>query len=68
MTPSMVRTLWLIVERVQARLPLDLDDNSLSDWLVGQVRAEHPLNGQESAALDGYVRSRVLLIRDVVQT
>ena len=68
MTPSMVRTLWLIIERFQARLPLDLDDNGLSDWLVGQVRAEYPLDGQETAALDGYVRSRVLLIRDLIQT
>lgn len=68
MTPSMVRTLWSIVERVQARLPLDLDDGSLSDWLITQVRAEYPLDAPQTAALDGYVRSRVLLIRDLIQT
>ncbi len=68
MTPSLVRNLWSLVDRAQARLPLDLDDSSLTDWLVTQVRSEQPLNGQETAALDGYVRSRLLLIRDLVQT
>lgn len=68
MTPSIVRTLWSTIDRSQANLPLDLDDGSLTDWLVSRVRSEYPLDGQETAALDGYVRSRVLLIRDLIQT
>lgn len=68
MTPTIVRKLWSLVDRAQASVPLDLDDGRLSDWFVTQVSSELPLNGQETAALDGYVRSRVLLIRELIQT
>ncbi|MGF1516165.1 MAG: hypothetical protein ACFB5Z_21050 [Elainellaceae cyanobacterium] len=68
MTPTTVRKLWSLIDRAQASLPLDSDDGSLSDWLITRLRSEHVLSGQETVALDGYIRSRALLIRDLVRT
>ena len=67
MTPRMIRQIWELIEETQSSTLLTLDDNSLVTWIVSEVDAESPLNRQEEDTYSHYVRSRLPLIRDVVE-
>lgn len=67
MTPLLLRQLWSLVEATQAQLLLSLDDNSLVQFLIGQLCGERSLNHQESDTLSTYLYSRLSLIRDLAQ-
>ncbi|MEM9214607.1 MAG: hypothetical protein AAGD25_09695 [Cyanobacteria bacterium P01_F01_bin.150] len=66
MTPRMIRQIWELIEETQSSMLLNLDDNSLVTWIVSEVDSTHPLNHQETDTYSHYVRSRLPLIRDVV--
>ena len=38
MTPIMLRQLWTLIETTQANILLTLDDSSLIQWLLRQLR------------------------------
>ncbi|MDX2096862.1 MAG: hypothetical protein SFW36_03730 [Leptolyngbyaceae cyanobacterium bins.59] len=65
MTPLMLRQLWSLVEATQATILLNLDDSSLVQWLLRQLYQERPLNNHETDILQGYIESRLTLIRDL---
>jgi hypothetical protein len=67
MSPMMMRQFWSFVEMTQTNIPLSLDDNSLSQWLIRQVRSQRALNNQETDVLADYIQSRLPLIRDLAQ-
>ncbi|MCT7949724.1 hypothetical protein NG798_07985 [Ancylothrix sp. C2] len=67
MTPSMLRQLWTVVEKTQANFLLTLDDASLEQWLLKQFNQEQSLNRDETNVLNGYIRSKLSLIRDLAQ-
>lgn len=67
MTPLMLRQLWALVETTQSNILLSLDDSSLVQWLLRQVRSERSLDHHELDALSAYIQSRLPLIRDVAQ-
>jgi hypothetical protein len=67
MTPSLLRQLWILIETTQAAVLLKLDDASLVQWLLKQLKANIPLNSDESSLLDAYIQSRLTLIRDLAQ-
>lgn len=67
MNPSMMRQFWSLVEMTQANIPVGLDDRSLSQWLLRQVRSERSLNNHETDVLADYIQSRLPLIRDLAQ-
>ena len=67
MTPLMLRQLWSLVETTQTNILLSLDDSSLVQWLLRQVRSERSLEGHEINALSDYIHSRLPLIRDLAQ-
>ncbi len=67
MTPIMLRHIWSVVETTQANLLVNLDDASLVQWLLGQLRTERSLNRDELCAVNSYIRSRTALIRDLAQ-
>lgn len=67
MTPLMLRQLWALVETTQSNILLSLDDSSLVQWLLRQVRSERSLDHHELDALSTYIRSRLPLIRDLAQ-
>jgi hypothetical protein len=61
----MLRQFWSLVETTQSSILLDLDDASLVQWLLRQIKSERSLNLDEAAALNTYIRSRLPLIRDL---
>lgn len=65
MTPTMLRQLWAVIEATQAQILLKLDDASLVDWLLSQLKNQRSLNRQEADILDGYLRTRLNLIREL---
>ena len=67
MTPVMLRQLWSLIETTQATLLVTLDDATLVQWLLKQLKMNSALNGKESDLLDEYIQSRLSLIRDLAQ-
>ncbi|MBD2778629.1 hypothetical protein [Iningainema tapete] len=67
MTPKILRQLWTIVENTQAKTLLQLDDANLVQLLVKQTKTQALLDCHETDFLCDYIRSRLTLIRDLVQ-
>lgn len=68
MSPVMLRQLWTLVETTQSQILLSLDDASLVQWLLKQLGTQRSLDRQEADLFDGYIRSRLPLIRDLAQS
>ncbi|HAX79340.1 MAG TPA: hypothetical protein DCY88_26825 [Cyanobacteria bacterium UBA11372] len=67
MTPTMLRQLWSVIETTQSHVLLRLDDASLVDCLVKQVKNERSLNHDETNTVSNYLYSRLNLIRDLAE-
>ncbi|MGB3404796.1 MAG: hypothetical protein WBA77_19080 [Microcoleaceae cyanobacterium] len=67
MNVSILRQLWSLVETSQPNTLLKLDDESLVESLIEQLKAQYPLCLQETETVDVYIRSRTLLIREMAQ-
>lgn len=67
MTPTMLRQLWSLIETTQANLLLKLDDASLVQWILKQLKQEQALNPEEVHILSDYLNNRLSLIRDLAQ-
>ena len=68
MTPNMLRQLWSLVESSQPSHLLELDDGSLTNWLIcqmdNQTQSSNP-DFNEKTVLESYIRDHLLLIRDI---
>lgn len=67
MSPSILRQFWSLVEAVYSEIPLAMDDHSLIQWLLRQMRARRLLNTEETDLLSHYIRDRLPLIRELEQ-
>jgi hypothetical protein len=67
MSPSMLRQFWSLIETIYTDIPMSLDDNSLIQWLMRQMRARRILNAEESDLLIRYIHDRLPLIRELEQ-
>ncbi|GAB4367388.1 MAG: hypothetical protein Kow00121_05660 [Elainellaceae cyanobacterium] len=67
MSPIMMRQFWSLVETTQTNIPLALDDRSLVQWLLRQIRSEQQLDSRETDILRDYIHTRLPLIRDLAQ-
>jgi hypothetical protein len=65
MTPNMLRQIWSLVETTQANMLLSLDDASLIDWILRNLKQKQNLDGSQVNALDNYLHAKVSLIRDL---
>ena len=64
---AIIRFLWSVVEK-QASFISSLSDDAIKIWLVRQVRERIFLNPDEIEAINLYIRSRLILIRDVAES
>lgn len=64
MTPKTMRQLWAMIESTQVNTLLQLDDQSLVQWLLKQFTAQQVIDAQEASSLNTYINSRLPLIRD----
>ena len=67
MTPTILRHLWSVVETTQSNILLKLDDASLVQWLLKQIKTTASLDHNQTTILSDYIRSRLSLIRDLAQ-
>ncbi|MBD2098990.1 hypothetical protein H6F90_28410 [Trichocoleus sp. FACHB-591] len=67
MTPLMLRQLWAVVESAQAQILLNLDDSSLAQWLLRQLKAQRSLDSDETNMLNAYIHTKMPLIRDLAE-
>ncbi len=67
MTPTMLRQLWSVVENSQATTLVSLDDATLVQWLIKQLKNSSPLNCREADLMNEYIMSRLSLIRDLAE-
>jgi hypothetical protein len=67
MSPVMIRQFWSLIEATQSNIPIALDDGSLVQWLLRQIRSERSLDSKETDILLSYIHSRLPLIRDLAQ-
>lgn len=67
MTPVMLRQLWSVIETTQATLLVNLDDATLVQWLLKQLKTNSVINGNETDMLNDYIESRLSLIRDLAE-
>ncbi|MBW4487673.1 MAG: hypothetical protein KME12_07770 [Trichocoleus desertorum ATA4-8-CV12] len=67
MTPLMLRQLWAVVESAQAQILLNLDDSSLAQWLLRQLKAQRSLDSDETNLLNAYIQTKMPLIRDLAE-
>ncbi|MBD1863389.1 MULTISPECIES: hypothetical protein [Trichocoleus] len=67
MTPLMLRQLWAVVESAQAQILLNLDDSSLAQWLLRQLKAQQSLDSDETNMLNAYIHTKMPLIRDLAE-
>ncbi len=65
MTPLMLRQIWSVVETTQSNVLLNLDDNSLVQWLLRQLTTERPIDRNEADVMSSYIHSKLPLIRDL---
>ena len=63
MTPTIMRQLWSIIEATHTVTLLQLDDDSLVQWLVKQITNQAFLDASEIDFLCDYIQSRLSLIR-----
>jgi hypothetical protein len=68
MSPLLLRQIWGLVEATQTQVLLNLDDESLVQWLLRQLNNQRSLNSQETNILSDYLQSRLPLIRDVAHS
>ena len=68
MTPNMLRQLWSLVESSQPSHLLELDDGSLTNWLIHQMDTRNQSSDSdphEKTILESYIKDHLLLIRDI---
>ena len=64
---AIIRFLWSVVEK-QASFISSLSDEAIKIWLVRQVRERIFLSPEEITAINQYIRSRLMLIRDIAES
>jgi hypothetical protein len=65
MTPNILRQIWSLVETTQANMLLNLDDASLIEWILRNLKQKQNLDGSQVNAVDTYLHAKVSLIRDL---
>jgi hypothetical protein len=62
-----LRRFWIFVQKISSRNMLMLNDVELVNQLISQFENEYPLTSQENYLMRDYIRSKTLLIRDLVE-
>lgn len=68
MSPLMIRQLWSLVEATQSQVLLNLDDSTLVQWLLKQLKTQRALDRTEAVVFSDYIQSRLPLIRDLAHS
>ncbi|MFP4220050.1 MAG: hypothetical protein ACLFM4_03590 [Phormidium sp.] len=67
MNATMLRQLWSTVEETQTQTLRSLDDTSLVEQLLENLQQKRPLAGDDLEELASYIRSHLILIRELAE-
>ncbi len=67
MNATMLRQLWSTVEETQTQTLRSLDDTSLVEELLENLQRKRPLAGDDMEELANYIRSHLILIRELAE-
>lgn len=62
-----LRQFWSVIETTQPSILVTLDDTSLVECLMEKLQEQHLLDHQETDRISHYIRSKVLLIRELAE-
>ncbi|MEM8829450.1 MAG: hypothetical protein AAGE96_08845 [Cyanobacteria bacterium P01_G01_bin.19] len=65
---EIVRTIWSLVETSNPYSLLKLSDRELSQQLIQKIEKAFSLSSEDSQTLADYISSKILLIRDLVDS
>ena len=68
LTNSTLRQIWLIIERTQTSILLELSDSELVGQLQVQLEAQRLIPDGELKAAHTYIQARIPLIRDLAES
>ncbi|NJK40907.1 MAG: hypothetical protein HC934_05270 [Acaryochloridaceae cyanobacterium SU_2_1] len=67
MNSNLLRQLWDLIETTQTETLTQLDDRQLIQVLMSDLKAQSFLQEEEEVKVMAYIRSRLLLIRELAQ-
>lgn len=65
---NIIRTVWSSIETLNKSALVQLDDTDLIQQIVRQVDHASTLTSEDRQSLIDYIRSKVLLIRDIADS
>lgn len=68
MKPNLLRQVWEVIETTQTDMLTQLNDTQLVQVLVTNLRSRNQIPQDEEANATAYIRSRLLLIRELAQS
>jgi hypothetical protein len=67
MPPTLLHQFWTFISETQTAPILQLDDDTLSRWLLRQFQRRNVLNSEQTQDLSNYITDRLPLIRELAQ-
>ena len=68
MSPPLLRRLWQMLEKLPQNSLEKLDDSGLVTWVLSRLERHQHLKTDEREAVEGYLYSHMMLIRDVADS
>lgn len=65
---NIIRTVWSSVEAINKNALLQLNDTDLTHQIMKRVETHSTLTSEDRQSLSDYIRSKVLLIRDIADS
>lgn len=65
MTPPLLRRLWQMIEELPQHSLENLDDLGLVTWVLSHLERHQHLRIEERKAVERYLNTHMMLIRDV---
>ncbi|WP_243397342.1 hypothetical protein [Crocosphaera subtropica] len=67
MNTKIMRQLWSIIEESPGKTLMGLNDSDLINQIVSKLSARQKLSSEDCGAINAYLRSRILLIREMAE-
>lgn len=68
MSPPLLRRLWQMIEKLPKHSLDKLDDSGLVAWVLSHLERHQHLKIDERKAVEHYLNSHMMLIRDVADS
>ncbi len=67
MNTTMMRQLWSIIEETSGKTLTGLNDSDLINQILSKLSSKQNLSSEDCCVINTYLRSRILLIREMAE-